>query len=297
MSAGNILITGANGFLGGKIAREIINNTKYNVLAVASSREKVVEMEERENIKCSDRIDFCSNEDFFRSDTILENIYGAVHLAFSRRVRPASEIAGSLQFASRVFHRFAECRIDRVINMSSQGIYGGTENIRTENTPPAPETHYTMAKYAAEILFNDIMRDCGHYTNMRLDLVTQSQNIIKVLCRQAKEGQLHLKGGKQCFSFIDGKDAASAVVALLQTEGGWKREYNVGWNRRRYTLIELADIIADVAAACGYPKPEIILDKQDISLWAGMDSSRFMDETGWKPTIRLKQTIIEMLKA
>ena len=45
MSAGNILITGANGFLGGKIAREIINNTKYNVLAVASSREKVVEME------------------------------------------------------------------------------------------------------------------------------------------------------------------------------------------------------------------------------------------------------------
>ena len=286
----NILVTGANGFLGGKIARHIITDTDFDVIAVASSEEKVQIMCNRESVD-KNRIHFLSNEDFFKPETELKNIYGAIHLAFARRIRPANEIASSLSYASAVFHKLSECNIDRVINMSSQGVYGGTEKFRTEETVPAPENHYTMAKYAAEILFNNIMKDCPHHTNFRLDLVTQSQNIIKGLCKSAKEGKINLKGGKQVFSFIDGEDVATAVVAMLKTDGSWDNVYNVGWNRKRYTLIELAEIVAEATVKCGYIRPEIELVDADINLWAGMDSSRFMEKTGWKPSFTLLDSL------
>lgn len=280
----NILITGVNGFLGGKITRRIVTDTEFDVFAVASSEEKVLAMCEREGVD-KDRVHYLSNADFLKPETELRDIYGAVHLAFARRVRPAAEIALSLVYAADVFHKLAGSHIDRVINMSSQGVYGGTEEIRTENTAPAPENHYTMAKYASELLFNDILKNCPHHTNFRLDLVTQSQNIIKELCKSAMEGKIKLRGGKQVFSFIDGEDVATAIEAMLMAEGDWDDVYNVGWNQKRYMLVELAGIVADAAVKCGYKRPEIELAEADIALWSGMDSSRFMDKTRWKPLL------------
>lgn len=289
-----ILITGANGFLGGKITKRVIEETDFEVLAVASSEKKVWAMCERE---CIDKrkVHFLSNSNFLDSETELQDVYGAVHLAFARRMCPAEKIADSLVYASNVFHKFADSRIDCVINMSSQGVYGGTQEIRTEEMVPAPENHYTMAKYASEILFNDIMQTCSHHTNFRLDLVAQSQNIIKGLCKSAKEGKIYLKGGKQVFSFIDGEDVAGAVISMLKTDGEWANVYNIGWNRRRYTLIELAKLIADATEKCGYKKPKIELVKEDISLWSGMDSTKFMNKTGWRPEIDLESMIMGIL--
>ena len=286
----DILITGANGFLGGKITRRILLDTDFDVIAVASTKEKVLEMCERESIDES-RVHFLSNEEFLRPETELKDVYGAIHLAFARRIRPAEEIASSLAYASAVFHKLADSSIDYVINMSSQGVYGGTKEIRTEETVPAPENHYTMAKYAAEILFNDIMKNCPYHTNLRLDLVVQSQNIIKGLCKSAKEGKINLKGGKQVFSFIDSEDVAKAVVAMLKVKDDWDIVYNVGWNRTRYTLAELAEIVADVVEKSGYVRAEIELVEADISLWTGMDSSLFTEKTGWKPIVEIEKMI------
>ncbi len=126
----NILITGANGFLGGKIIRRIVNDTGFDVIAAASSEDKVREMCDREGVD-QVRVRFLSNMDLLSPETELEDIYGAVHLAFARRMRPAGEIASSVVFAAEVFRKLADLQIDRVINMSSQGIYGATEKIRT----------------------------------------------------------------------------------------------------------------------------------------------------------------------
>ena len=61
--------------------------------------------------------------------------------------------------------------------------------------------------------------------------------------------------------------------------------------------MEVADTIADAAVKCGFERPEITLDEQDISLWAGMDSSRFMEKTGWRPQLSLDKTIQNLLKS
>lgn len=291
-----VIITGADGFLGGKISRRILNDTNLDILGLTLDLTKIKAMMEREGIKRSNRIRFITNDEFMAAGNHLNNIYGAVHLAFSRRMQPAKDIASSIDFAADVFHRLFELGVDHVINMSSQGIYGNTDEIRTESTPPAPETQYTMAKYSAEVLFKNIMGSVPHHTNFRLDAVAQSQNIVKGLCRSAKEGVINLRGGKQIFSFIDAEDVGSAVVAMLHVKGNWDNIYNIGWNRKRYGLLELAEIIADMAEECGYKRPEIKLNKDSTCLWAGMDSTRFMEKTGWKPEIDLYSTIKKILK-
>ena len=222
----------------------------------------------------------------------LPNLYGAVHLAFARRNRPAEEIASSIDFAYKVFQRLFSSSAKRIVNVSSQGVYGNTDLIREETTAPAPSSSYMMAKYATE----KILEICAgssnkDYTSLRLDLVTQSQNVIVGLCKQAIHGKMFLQGGEQRFSFIDADDAVAAVTAMLFSPAGWDDIYNVGWNKVRYTLVELAEIIADAAFECGLKRPKVILDKQDTSLWAGMDSSRFQSHTGWMPKVELRETV------
>ena len=293
----NILITGVDGFLGGKITKKLLDETSYNVIGLTLSMDLAQNMVKREGITETDRVRFLTNDEFLKADNSSLQIDGAVHLAFSRRMQPAADIASSIVFASSIFHKLADCGADRVINMSSQGIYGNTEEIRTEQTPPAPATQYTMAKYAAEVLFNDILKDCPHHTNFRLDPVAQSQNVLKGLCKSAVSGKIMLKGGRQVFSFIDAHEVPDAVLSMLRSEGEWENAYNVGWNRRRVTLVELAELIADAAEKCGYKRPEIELQEADLSLWAGMDSSKFRKKTGWEPRISLEETVSEMLRS
>lgn len=293
----NILVTGSSGRLGGKFIKLLLETTKYNVIAVAFSKEKVAAMQIREKIKDSERLLFMSNENFVSADTSLPELYGAVHFAFSRRNQPANRIADSINFSTKVFEKLAISNVEKVINVSSQGVYGATEEIRTEDTPVAPDNHYTMAKYATEVIFDTIFNRCEKtaYTNLRLDIVAQSNNLLQALCRQAKEGIIHLRGGEQVFSFIDEDDAVKAILAMLVSKKPWEREYNVGWNCLRLKLTEVADIVAKSSEKCGYRRPAISLDKQDIHLWAGMDSTSFTKQTSWHPGITLEESVFKLL--
>lgn len=291
----NILITGSDGFLGSKITRAIQENTSWNVLGLTRTMDLVHRMQNQDTGIDLSRVQYITNEEFLHSRQADWDLYGAVHLAFSRRMQPAADIASSINFAAAVFHKLADLHTDCVINMSSQGIYGNTPEIRTEETLPAPETHYSMAKYASEILFNDILRDCPHHTNLRLDPVAQSQNVLQGLIKSAKEGVINLKGGKQVFSFIDADDVPSAVISMLKSKGDWDLVYNVGWNRKRYTLIELANLIADETENVGYQRPVINIENAEIFLWAGLDSTKFREKTGWTPVTQLSDTVKKML--
>lgn len=295
----NLLVTGASGKLGGKFVKLLLEATDYNIIAVASSEEKITAMKIREKIKDTKRLTFMSNEYFVSTDTLLSKLYGAVHFAFSRRNQPASRIANSIDFSAKVFEKLAIAKVKKVINVSSQGVYGSTKEIRTEDTSVAPDNHYTMAKYATEVIFNSIFSKCKEteYTNLRLDIVAQNNNLLQALCKQAKEGTIHLRGGEQVFSFIDEEDAVSAILAMLVSNGPWEREYNVGWNCLRLKLTEIADIVAESAEKCGYSRPDINLDKQDIQLWSGMKTDRFYNHVVWQPTIQLEDSIIKLLNA
>lgn len=289
-----ILITGANGTLGGSLIKELTEATDYGIIAISNSREKVLEMLEREQIADRERVAPFSQESFFHGDWKDTRISAAVHLAFSRANRPNTDIANSLDYAKDAFRRLYDMQVPRVVYLSSQSVYGSTPDWRREDCPAAPETLYSMAKYAGEKLLE--AQFCGHSSvscsTLRLDYVIQSQKLVGALCRDAKyNGTISLKGGRQTFSYIDKTDVAKAIVALLRYGGSWKPVYNVGPNKMRYTLPEIADIVASVAAKHGRQDITIELEETDAALWSGMDSSLFMNDTGWRPSMDIYQMV------
>ena len=111
-----ILITGANGMLGGKIIKRLVDLLDFSVIAVSSTEEKIQAMIQRENIEHAGRIQFLANENLLMSNVDLSDVYGAVHLAFARRIRSAQDIAQSICYASAVFKKLSGTDISRVIN-------------------------------------------------------------------------------------------------------------------------------------------------------------------------------------
>jgi len=288
----NILITGADGNIGKKLIKRLLNATNYNIYALVINAENAKNTFEAENIMIYNRVIIIENKDFLEKDYDIEG-FDALHLAFSRRNMPNEAIADSIDFAQKIFAKLKERNVGRVIYMSSQGVYGNCKNLRSEATLPAPNSAYTMAKYAVEKLFNVYFSDKkGKATCIRLDSVVQSQNLVLALCKQAKsEGIIHLKGGKQCFSYIDIEDAVSALVSLTLFKGNWNAVYNVGLNNGRITLVELAENVAAYCEKVTGKKVRIELEEQSIELWAGMDTTLFMNDTGWSPEFDIADMI------
>ena len=294
MSKERILITGADGNLGGRLVKEITERTDYGVVAVTLSRDMVSEMLEREQISATDRVIPFEQDAFFHSDWSDLKVSAAVHMAFARGNRPCREIANSLDYARDAYQRLYELRVPRVLYISSQSVYGATSEWRKEDCPPAPESLYSMAKYAGEKLLEARFRDVPEirYSTLRLDYVIQSQRLVTALCKDVKtSGTINLKGGKQTFSYIDRVDVAKAIVSMLRFNGPWRPVYNVGPNRMRYTLTEIAGVVVSVAKDHGIQDVKIHLEENDTELWSGMDSSLFMNDTAWKPSMDIYQMV------
>lgn len=289
-----ILLTGANGFLGGKLVKRLIDTTNYSIIAAASCEEKIKQMLSREDVKFKSRVIPISNEKLLNDEYDLSNIYAAVHMAFSRRMRTDAEIASSIDFSVAVFNKLYCSKVNNIIYLSSAGVYGNTKMMRYEETPPAPNSLYTMAKYAAEKIFDAYFEGCKdiNRTCLRLGSVIQSQNLVQTLSKQAKEEKIiRLRGGKQEFKYIDVDDAVEAIISLLKYTRLWAPVYNICTNEQPLNLIEIAQIIVRLARQRGYGEVEIQLDEQPIEIWSQTDASRIMADTGWRPQYNMEQMI------
>ena len=294
-----IVVTGADGNLGGRLVKRLADETDYGVIAVSSFPERLPEMVERGKIVNNDKVSLYSSEEFFSADLSALQAEGAVHLAFSRGIYPSGDIASSLDYSLAAFRKIADSGVQNAIYVSSQSVYGAFQDFRTPETEPSPSSVYAMAKYAGEKLFEAVYigKEQLQHTILRLDLVAQSQRLIIGLCKSAMEtGVLILKGGKQLFSYIDADDVPTALTALLLTDKQWRPVYNVGHDRERYTLTDVAKVVCEVAAEHG-KEVTIQLTEDDTALYAGMDTSAFLQDTGWLPCYSLKEIITRIYES
>lgn len=299
MSKKQILVTGASGNLGGRTIKLLADTTEHEIIAVSDTVEKVLKMLEREEVINKGKVRAMSSREMLESSLEQYNITHVIHAAFSRAICTNRDIASSLDYSLQAFKKMVDCGIPNAIYISSQSVYGDTPQWRTEELPAEPNSVYAMAKYAGEKLFEACYwgHDELQHTILRLDIVIQSQNLVKALCKTAKEkGKIALKGGHQVFSYLDARDVPKALVTLLDSSQKWRRVYNVGPNKMRYSLVEIANILKNVAASQGY-NISIELAEDDTMLWAGMNSSKFIVDTGWTPTFGIENMISEIFNS
>lgn len=285
-----VIITGSGGYLGSAVIQQMLHQTDSVIYAVTSQPEKVAEKYAGEQRVVCIGNECLEKQELPQADVLL-------HLAFARRFSTDQQIAQSIAFSRTVFEAAKACRIPGLIYVSSQGVYGNTPNLRdVENTPVSPAGLYTLAKFAAEEVLwavlgaQDSKVKC---TAVRLDSIAGNQKMLPAFVANAIEKQaIHVVGGSQVFSFMDVRDAASGLMALIDlAPEKWQKIYNLGPHDRRFTIVDLAELTAKVAAKRGYGKVNLTLEKKDIAQFAGMNAEPFMQDTGWKPQYSMEDII------
>ena len=276
------IVSGANGFIGEKVVR-MLSQRGEKVIGLCRN----ISSEKSAPITYVSNIEFLNNsEKYMKKNTVF------IHLAFARANRGAEELAESLNFTKDILSNICHSEnLEKFIYISSQGIYGKSSDIRMTSNKAQPESIYTMAKYAAEKMVEMALAE-KNFCILRLDNVIQSQNLIKALAKSAIQKQcIHIIGGKQVFSYIDRDDAAMAIVICACSFNNMKSIYNVGPDKMRVSIIEIANILAHIAQKYGN-EIKIVFEADSTELWAGMDSKDFCEEYHWQP----QYNIVEMIE-
>lgn len=287
-----VIITGAGGYLGSAVISKLLENTDSEIYAITSRAEVLREKYRRET-----RVVCCENKCIHTQDIPKADVL--LHLAFARRFSLDCEIAQSIAFSRQVFEAAKVNQIPSLVYVSSQGVYGNTPELRSvETTNIDPSGLYTLAKYAAEELLWAVFSEnkTTKCTVVRLDSIAGNQKMLPAFVASAIEKHaIHVVGGSQIFSFMDVRDAASGLVALIKSDSGkWKPVYNLGPNDRRFTIMQLAQLTGRVIEKRGFGKVAISLEKKDVCQFAGMDSSSFMLDTGWIPQYNMEDIISKL---
>ena len=281
-----IAITGASGNLGGLLVEYLLQTTEWNIVTFSSK--------EIAKWVGNPRITQCNNSEIASIFPTLD-IDILVHFAFARRFRSNADIASSLDFSEQVFKAVYTHTRCKLVNISTVGVYAASDDYIDENGLVGPDSIYGMAKYASEVLMRSIFgEESNRITNLRLGGVAQSQRILPVFIENAcQKHQINITGGAQQFSWIDIDDAITAIAAALKMDK-WQPTYNITLDKKRYLITDIAKMVASQAEKLGYDNVEICLTPQDIHLYVGWTSKRFIDDSGWTPGVSLEKTIEKM---
>lgn len=272
-----ILVTGASGFLGHHLVKELLKETDIEVIAIGGRPE-----DKANPLPENARLSFYSLDNFFSDQ--FDNIDTVINCAFARS-NDAALLAQAFDFTEKLIKRLEEFKVGSVINLSSQGVYKRLPKgeLSTEDSPIEPIDLYSMAKYATEKLFS--VSSIPYVTNIRLASLMMPQRFLYFFVEKAKAGvPFNVTAPNQYAALLDVRDAASGLVAIaLRSLEQRAPTYNLGIGCQ-YSLLEYAESVKTIGKRLGYDVSFEVVDNETI-VCAGMDCSCLMTDTGWKPQI------------
>ncbi len=292
-----IFITGARGFLGSNLIRALNTTSKFEIWGY--SREKA-NLEESK-LKLSKVFDY---DDFLKGNIHWGNIDTVLHLGFARPQKSNKEIAESIGFTEQLFTRAAQNFVPKIINISSQSVYGlENQTIWTEEAPPAPETVYAQAKLASEILLKGASSHNNklYYTSIRLGTLVgngQSGDVVSKLINDAKTNhELNIFGGDQQLQRFHINDAISGLIKLLESDASsWKTIYNLG-NDEQLSINAFADLIKKQVEQ--QLDTTVMINQVNNNTYPSfyLDSSLFREQFDWQPSYSFTKMIDELVRS
>jgi len=188
-------------------------------------------------------------------------------------------------------------RFERFVQISTDEVYGslGEEGFFTETTPLSPNSPYSASKASADLL----VRAFGHSWGLRYNITRCSNNygprqfpekMIPLMINNALHDKpLPVYGdGLYVRDWLYVYDHCTAVWKVL-TEGRPGEIYNIGGNNEKKNL----EVVGLILERLGKPKSLIthVKDRPGHDRRYAIDSSKIMDELGWKPSVTFEEGI------
>jgi len=295
----SVLVTGANGYLGLETVRQLIESPvvgKVNVLVRKSERFKV-----ENTVFFPSDVTIYDVDELFTGELNLGSIDIVCHLAAGRSVHSEKEMAESLEFTNKLMLMIGKQHVPAVINISSQSVYGlSREPLWKETDPILPETAYAQSKWAGELMTRNarainnitstislrLARFIGPSESMGFDVVPH------IFAKKAiKQEAVIIQGGSQKFDYMDVKDAAKAIIKLIEIpHDTWPEVLNIG-SGKQVSLLDIAKITSEVSEETSGNSLNYRLEHSDVKLELGMSIDKAKATLNWEPKIELKETI------
>lgn len=281
-----ILVTGASGFLGHFVVKELLKNPEFGIVAIGGRPE-----DKANPLPESPRLQFYTLDKLFTEN--FSNVDTVINCAFARS-NDAQQLAGAIAFTEQSIERFVALGVKSVINISSQGVYERLPKgeLSREDSPILPIDLYSMVKYSVESMFN--VSAIPYTTNVRLASLMMSQRFLYFFVKKAKVGEkFTVTAPNQFAALFDVKDAASGLVAIANLVPEKRAiTYNLGIGCQ-YSLLEYAESVKSIGESMGYNVTFDVADNGTVGN-AGMDCSKLRKDTEWEPVV-LKDKMIEEL--
>ena len=270
-----ILVTGATGFLGYHLIEELLKHEELHVIAIGGKPEDKANL-----LPNHPNLQFYPLSSFFENS--FSDIDTVINCAFARS-NDAKQLAEALDFTEKAIKRFEELSVKSVINISSQGVYQrlGVGELSKEESPIQPIDLYSMAKYA-------------FVTNVRLASLYMPQRFLHFFIQKAIAGEsFTLTAPHQYAALLDVSDAASGLVAIAMLSIEKRAEiYNLGIGTQ-YSLLDYAESVQRLGKSFGYDV-KFDVSENSTTVCAGMDCTRLLTHTGWKPAIMKDEMITKL---
>lgn len=290
------IITGASGLVARYIIEKLSQVDANQIIAVSSRIENITQMYSHfANVQCAENQ--CVT-DFVRGGVI-------IHCAFTR-TNNGQPVAESVYYAERIFQLAKECEAAAVINISTRSVYIEPKEgeLNKEDSELNYNGYISMGKIVVEKMLENMFHDSRtKYSSLRLasvnELKTDNTMVrpLNVFVNNVIHGlPIKVVGGMQVMSFIDPRDVADAVCALLNIEE-WKPVYNVGtgWLCTE-SLLNMAQRVVRIGINNGYSEVPILVEDKQINQRAGLDISLISKDTGWIPQVTLDDMIESLYK-
>lgn len=282
------MVTGATGFLGQSVVKELLNNDAFEVVAIGGRPE-----DKAPPLLSHPKLQLFHLEELFLY--AFSDIDTVINCAFARS-NDAALLAQAFDFTEKLIKRLEVLKVQSVINISSQGVYQRLPmgELSNEQSPIIPVDLYSMSKYATEKLF--VVSAIPYVSNVRLASLMMPQRFLYSFVQKALSNEpFTITAPNQYAALLDVEDAASGLVALTSLLPEKRsKTYNLGIGTQ-YSLLEYAESVRSIGLELGYKVAFDVVDNGS-KVCAGMDCTKLMKETGWKPLVKKDDMIYKLYK-
>ncbi|EKD94520.1 MAG: NAD-dependent epimerase/dehydratase [uncultured bacterium] len=223
----NILITGATGFIGGAVARRLLNTSSNVKILVRDGRK--ARFSNKITVHKGDIRDYKSVEKAFRKIDVVINCAAALpHHKLPEKDYFDINVSGVQNIVNACIAK----KVGRLIHISTVGIYGSTFNKNiNENSKPNPEDAYAKSKYKGEeIINNSIFKSSS--VIIRPTIAYGPGDIRPVFLRLFKminNGiNISIGGGNNYFHTVYIDNLVSIILQSIKLNQVLGKDFNVG---------------------------------------------------------------------